>query len=57
MDPNANLKEMLELAQAIVEHDQEYDADHIDAVRLAELVLAMHEWLGHGGFRPNAWGR
>ncbi len=56
MDPNANLKEQLELAKAIIENEDEYDADRIDAVRLAELVIAMHEWLGHGGFKPQAWG-
>jgi len=60
MDPNANLKEMLELAATIQEAYEDEDGngvDQDDANRLAELVLAMHEWLGHGGFKPNAWGR
>jgi hypothetical protein len=60
MDPNANLKEMLELAEQIQRDYEDEDGngvDQDDANRLAELILAMHNWLGNGGFRPNAWGR
>jgi hypothetical protein len=59
MDPNANLKEMLELAKTIQEAYEDEDGngvDQDDANRLAELILAMHEWLGRGGFKPGAWG-
>jgi len=59
MDPNANLKEMLELAASIQETYEDEDGngvDQDDANRLAELILAMHEWLGRGGFKPQAWG-
>lgn len=53
MDPNANLKEQLEIARAILS-DKEYDTGY-DAVRLAELVEALHEWIMKGGFLPDAW--
>jgi hypothetical protein len=59
MDPNTNLKEQLELAKAMIEAYEEEDGNGIDqddANRLAELVLALHEWLGKGGFKPQAWG-
>jgi hypothetical protein len=59
MDPNANLKEQLELAKAMIvayEDSESNGIDQDDANRLAELVLALHEWLGNGGFKPQAWG-
>lgn len=41
MDPTANLKEQLELAEKIdLGHGLERDTE-----RLAELVLALHEWI------------
>lgn len=57
MDPNANLAEQLRLArgiQACADDGAPIDVD--DATRLAELVLALDEWLRNGGFRPAAWG-
>lgn len=58
MDPNANLKEMLELATEIQEA---YDADETiseaDSNRLAELVLALDGWLKGKGFLPTRWER
>jgi len=58
MDPNANLKELLELAQEIREA---YDADETiseaDSARLAELVEALDGWLSKGGFLPGKWER
>lgn len=59
MDPNANLTEQLALAAAFLraadddEPDQSPDMD--DARRLAELVLALDEWLRRGGFLPADW--
>ena len=53
MDPNANLKEMYELVEAIIEGDNQ----SAEAVRLAELVEAMDGWLRHGGFLPQRWAR
>lgn len=55
MDPNANLKEQLEIARAILS-DDEYDTGY-DAVRLAELVEALNEWIVKGGFLPKDWSR
>ena len=52
MDPNENLKEQLALATSIVNEE----CDETEAPRLAELVLAMHEWITRGGFIPAAWG-
>lgn len=50
MDPNANLKEQRELAKKILEENNREDVD-----RLAELVLALDEWLSKGGFPPTDW--
>ena len=51
MDPNANLLEQLRLARKLVDDDAPSD----DAQRLAELVLALDEWLQRGGFMPQRW--
>jgi hypothetical protein len=40
MDPNANLKEDLDLAQDLLKRDPWTRLDETDAGRLAELVLA-----------------
>lgn len=50
MDPNANLEELRRLAYAAVELSED-----ADAVRLAELVLALDSWLLKGGAFPKAW--
>jgi hypothetical protein len=71
MDPDANLKEQLELVQAINEARDEYDRDGDTwgsgddkewneqqaerALRLAELVQALNEWILNGGFLPKPW--
>jgi hypothetical protein len=58
MDPNANLTEQLNLARAMV---KSYDApdgngiDQDDSNRLAELVIALDQWLVKGGFKPTRW--
>lgn len=49
MDPTANLNRQLELAKALVE------AGSPEAAELAELVLALDEWLTRGGLRPEPW--
>lgn len=49
MDPNANLAEQLRLAR-----DPE-EWDHDSGTRLAELVVALDEWIRKGGFLPDAW--
>jgi len=57
VDPDANLKEQLELARQLLcgEHDG-VEAEMVGD-RLAELVLSLHEWIGKGGFLPRAWER
>ncbi len=51
MDPNANLKEQIEICKRILAED----VDESDAPRLADLVLALNEWIAKGGFLPSAW--
>lgn len=53
MDPNANLKEQLELAHRVL--DQEGPEAPSDAYRLAELVLCLDCWLREGGYPPRVW--
>jgi hypothetical protein len=66
MDPNANLEEQLRLAaeiQAIIDdcddngdNTPEQDVQLIaSGARLAELVIALNEWIQKGGFLPGAW--
>lgn len=58
MDPNANLTEALRLAGHIiwaVDSDRWIESDVTDAARLAELVVAMDEWIRAGGFLPESW--
>lgn len=60
MDPNANLKEMLELAasmQKAYEDEGGNGIDQDDANRLAELVEALDGWLKGKGFLPTRWAR
>lgn len=49
MDPDATLAEMLEEARA--DQSEFHEGIH----RLAELVLALDEWLRKGGFLPTDW--
>jgi hypothetical protein len=58
MDPDANLKEQLEIAKNIlgaVDHGGTLDED--DVVRLAELVEGLDEWIRGQGFLPKRWSR
>lgn len=57
MDPVANLKEQLEIARLFYpdrEEDEITDGQVMvdNGVRLAELVLALDEWMRKGGFSP-----
>jgi hypothetical protein len=56
MDPNANLTEQRKLS-ALLMYQTENDrpVDLIDVLRLAELVIALDEWIARGGFLPDAW--
>jgi hypothetical protein len=55
MDPNANLAAQLRMARRITEGVSGRDYDIADVDRLAELVLALNEWIARGGFLPAAW--
>jgi hypothetical protein len=60
MDPNANLKEQLALAQDLLdridEHGYDYPALSDGNVEcLCELVLALNNWIAGGGFLPSRW--
>jgi hypothetical protein len=58
MDPNANLKEQLELAECInLCQDRGEKCSQVDAARLAELVVELNEWFLKGGFLPTSWRR
>ncbi len=59
MDPIANLKKQLDIArriQAIEDADMSTGDAEAEmgqlATRLAELVLALDEWMRKGGFSP-----
>ena len=60
MDPNANLAEQRRLAESLayckLPHEPEpcWRCENASA-RLAELVLALDEWLSKGGAFPRAW--
>ena len=60
MDPNANLTEQRALARDILvqlERREQLDPEDVfrDCDRMAELVLALDEWLHRGGFLPARW--
>ncbi len=59
MDPDANLEEQLEIAKRLADGTCYPEGeDYIeDANRLCELVLALDEWLRHGGFLPHPWSK
>jgi hypothetical protein len=50
VDPNEVLKNMVELARKITATGED-----MDALKLADEVLSMHDWLSKGGFFPAAW--
>lgn len=54
MDPNANIAEQVKLAREMVTDNDGESIDTGDAVRLAELVIALDEWRSKGGFEPAA---
>lgn len=59
MDPNANLKEQLDLARDIIRQaDSENPDDYVlagQAMELAERVQALNDWINKGGGLPDAW--
>lgn len=68
MDPEACWQELQSLAQEIVEvadevtdqegdHACEPEFDPDDVLRMAELVLALRDWVRKGGFVPRDFER
>ncbi len=64
MDPDANLREQLELASqdwtGKDTHEltpEEIDKLHTDHIRLCDLVEALDGWISKGGFLPARWQR
>lgn len=56
MDPSANLKEQIEIAEQMFVLDEKGESlDEDDAFRLAELVLALDEWIRKAGHLPAIW--
>lgn len=54
MDPQACIDEAVRRARAVLAaFDREEELDGHDAARLAELVLALVEWLDRRGFAPD----
>ena len=51
MDPDEALKELLLLARRVLADTQ----SDPEAVRLAEGVTELHDWISGGGFPPAAW--
>lgn len=65
MDPDANLEAALERAREInelIDSRRRLDPDALEHVadlasELAQLVVALDEWLGKGGHLPHAWSK
>ena len=61
MDPTRNLSEQLSLARMFVNQAAESGETRSEfvpvdaAARLGELVLALHDWMSKGGFKPEHW--
>lgn len=56
MDPNATLKEILEIAERMISVDDRDAGELIeDSLQLVELVMALDEWMTKGGFLPEKW--
>ena len=53
MDPNTCLKDILDLAAIVLDGDGHLE-NHQE-YRLAELVVALSEWMAGGGFVPDVW--
>jgi hypothetical protein len=56
MDPDSNLKEQLELSSSLLCCEEGADI-YSEALRLADLVEALDEWIKKGGFLPSAWSK
>lgn len=55
MDPNSNLDQQLNLAAAILDENADVEVRILNVMELAELVLALDEWIAGGGAPPKRW--
>lgn len=57
VDPDSNWAEALRTARAILRGswDVSYSQLELDAQRLADLVLALNDWVRSGGFPPKVF--
>jgi hypothetical protein len=55
MDPNATLNDIRKTVKAITDAHDRDECCPTDAIRLAELVEALDNWIVNGGFLPDAW--
>lgn len=55
MDPNEALKEIRQLTAALLHEEFEAAGGITAAVRLAELIEGLDEWLSRDGFLPADW--
>jgi hypothetical protein len=56
MDPDANLIEQRNIARDLIARfDRGENLSDYDAARLAELVIALDEWIIGRGFLPASW--
>lgn len=57
MDPDKNLGELLAIARSLGHEHAQGEVEHmmVDCVRMAELALALDEWLRKGGVLPARW--
>lgn len=56
MDPSENLSQQIYLATEIkVRANRGAPIDEHDVMRLADLVIALDEWILKGGFLPKVW--
>lgn len=57
MDPDANLREVLDMAHKLAYEKNTCDPDAaiLRAERLACLLLDLDEWIVKGGFLPGRW--
>lgn len=57
MDPDANIRELREIAEKVYGEQISASEAPYALDRMAELFTSLDEWIKHGGFLPNGWER
>lgn len=55
MDPNANLREQLDIAYKFVGCNHDGCDCLSQTSRIGELIMALDEWVRMGGYLPARW--